>query len=35
MTEFINRSVLNTGFNSLGTSFYPVGMGKSYAKAKY
>jgi hypothetical protein len=28
MTEFINRSVLNTGFNSLGTSFYPVGMGR-------
>jgi hypothetical protein len=28
MTEFINRSVLNTSFNSLGTSFYPVGMGR-------
>jgi hypothetical protein len=25
----INRSALNTGFNSLGTSFYPVGMGLS------
>jgi hypothetical protein len=28
MTELINRSSLNTGFNSLGTSFYPVGMGR-------
>jgi hypothetical protein len=29
MAQFINRSSLNTGFNSLGTSFYPVGMGLS------
>jgi hypothetical protein len=28
MAQFINKnSSLNTGFNSLGTSFYPVGMG--------
>jgi hypothetical protein len=27
MAGLINRSELNTGFNSLGTSFYPVGMG--------
>ena len=29
MAQFIDRSSLNTGFNSLGTSFYPVGMGLS------
>jgi hypothetical protein len=29
MTQFINNNSLNTGFNSLGTSFYPVGMGLS------
>jgi hypothetical protein len=28
MAQFIDRSSLNTGFNSLGTSFYPVGMGR-------
>jgi hypothetical protein len=28
MAEFINRSNLSTVFNSLGTSFYPVGMGR-------
>jgi len=29
MAQFINKASLNTGFNSLGTSFYPVGMGLS------
>jgi hypothetical protein len=29
MTQIKNNSSLNTGFNSLGTSFYPVGMGLS------
>uniref|UniRef100_A0A6C0DK72 Uncharacterized protein n=1 Tax=viral metagenome TaxID=1070528 RepID=A0A6C0DK72_9ZZZZ len=29
MAQFIKNSSLNTGFNSLGTSFYPVGMGLS------
>ena len=29
MAQFIDRTSLNTGFNSLGTSFYPVGMGLS------
>jgi hypothetical protein len=29
MTQVIDNSSLNTGFNSLGTSFYPVGMGLS------
>lgn len=29
MAQLIDRSSLNTGFNSLGTSFYPVGMGLS------
>ena len=29
MAQFINNGSLNTGFNSLGTSFYPVGMGLS------
>jgi hypothetical protein len=29
MSQFINKASLNTGFNSLGTSFYPVGMGLS------
>lgn len=29
MAQFIDRSSLNTNFNSLGTSFYPVGMGLS------
>ena len=28
MAQFINKASLNTGFNSLGTSFYPVGMGR-------
>jgi hypothetical protein len=28
MTEFSNKSNLSTVFNSLGTSFYPVGMGR-------
>jgi len=28
MAQFINNGSLNTGFNSLGTSFYPVGMGR-------
>uniref|UniRef100_A0A6C0JI52 Uncharacterized protein n=1 Tax=viral metagenome TaxID=1070528 RepID=A0A6C0JI52_9ZZZZ len=27
MAQLINKASLNTGFNSLGTSFYPVGMG--------
>ena len=26
MAQYVNS--LNTGFNSLGTSFYPVGMGR-------
>jgi len=29
MTQVIDKISLNTGFNSLGTSFYPVGMGLS------
>jgi hypothetical protein len=29
MAQGIQNNYLNTGFNSLGTSFYPVGMGKS------
>jgi len=29
MTEFTNKSSMSTVFNSLGTSFYPVGMGLS------
>jgi hypothetical protein len=29
MTQVIDNISLNTGFNSLGTSFYPVGMGLS------
>ena len=29
MTEFSNKSSMSTVFNSLGTSFYPVGMGLS------
>jgi hypothetical protein len=29
MSQGIQNNYLNTGFNSLGTSFYPVGMGKA------